>query len=709
MSAAPAGPTAPTGPRNYSEFYGHEERDPYAGDYAALMAQFRTNNNAPPGEALRNLVGNSDTSYPAAFLGLYKDEVGEARYRVIHAVARFPRMIGRATAWDDMQFGFAGDVFEGSATTVAVPANAFDFHRGQMLRENVPSNLTRARELLDQSPDEDFLGPFADEDAGIKQAITRTLVPLPHRYVRLLLDRQPRAREGFIDLASVILANGDEVACAPLVDWLLLSIVREQATAAPRVAQDPLVAPVADRALLSHRRDLMRKHLPGLDNGSTSGPLLATQQLLASHVSNMVDEQRLARDEATARAAQARAPKTVAAALGAETAQTLLAICGVTEESDLPPFWAALAAAGKRDRQALEQALLGKARSLGMAEAAPVATPDLTKKVSGLQWAGLNSEDLAEGIQPFTIVLTDYTGSDAGIEAKRLADTYDIMTEGTTSSSLEDAKTLKSSKEVIPIDLSEARAHLVSLMILWSTLLGDGHPFVTAYGTFVRNYMSREYSYQTRLRNLGSTAPISAVFLRFVQLRTVHYWRRALSQRALPNAPEFDQVLEKLDLQDKSWIPALPHKYWKPLEKPPAPAAPALGSGEDLRDILSSLGWGQGPPSMSGTSASGSSAATGASGKGTKKTGEQTPANNPSVSKIFDPFIPKVIRLTIRDAITKGGPPPVVTRNGQELPMCLSYHLKGTCWSGCSRRHDHGAHSDEEDALLLNWCQAAYA
>ena len=114
-------------------------------------------------------------------------------------------------------------------------------------------------------------------------------------------------------------------------------------------------------------------------------------------------------------------------------------------------------------------------------------------------------------------------------------------------------------------------------MILWSTLLGDGHPFVTAYGTFVRDYMSREYSYQMRLRNLGTQAPVAAIFFRFVQLRTVHYWRRALSQRALPSAPEFGLVLEKLDLQDKSWVPDLPHKYWKPLEKPP-PTAPTVPS-----------------------------------------------------------------------------------------------------------------------------------
>jgi hypothetical protein len=67
--------------------------------------------------------------------------------------------------------------------------------------------------------------------------------------------------------------------------------------------------------------------------------------------------------------------------------------------------------------------MLSKARDINMAEVAPVATLDLVKKVIGfLQWHGLNADDLSEGIQPFSIVLHDYVGSEAGVEAQRLAE-----------------------------------------------------------------------------------------------------------------------------------------------------------------------------------------------------------------------------------------------------------------------------------------------
>ena len=50
----------------------------------------------------------------------------------------------------------------------------------------------------------------------------------------------------------------------------------------------------------------------------------------------------------------------------------------------------------------------------------------------------------------------------------------------------------------------------------------------------------------------------------------------------------------------------------------------------------------------------------------------------------------------------------MVERNGTRSPMCLSYHLKGECWSGCSRREDHAPHTEAEDLALANWCQTTY-
>jgi len=195
-------------------------------------------------------------------------------------------------------------------------------------------------------------------------------------------------------------------------------------------------------------------------------------------------------------------PKTPRSHFGAATCETLQTLCDVHREEDLPPVWAQLAAAGKKDRLALEQAIMARARELGMAEQCPVVTPDLTKKVVSLNWAGTNLDDLSEGIQPFALVLPEYSGSDARTQAPRQAEVYDILASSDATATLNDAKALKSSSAVILTDYIEARAHLAGSMIVWSVLVGDGHPFVVSLGKMIQQYTSREHFYQNQLMAL---------------------------------------------------------------------------------------------------------------------------------------------------------------------------------------------------------------
>ena len=691
-------PAPPPAAATYQAYFLDDSKDPYQGNYTSLLLEFRTADNPRSADSLRNLVSDMDPSYPQAFLTLQQPPGSDnAYYKVIHGLCKYPSLVGRPTPWDGQVFGFVGDVVEGMITTVNLPATAFALHRADAAHENVPATLGRALELLNNNPDDDFLAPLADADASIMQARTRAWVPLPHKYVPLLLDRQVTAREGFIDLAAAITAHEDEANCPQLVHWLLLSIMQRAVGDVPSLATAPPTVPLADRMLLSQRKSLMSRHLPGLEHG-TATSLETTQQRLANSVGEMAQEQRMARLEAQDRANRQQAPKTVSKGLGAETANTLLAVCLVDTEDSLPQLWTDLANAGKRDRQALEQAMMRKARDLQMAEVAPVATPDLVKKITGLQWAGLSADDLTEGIQPFAIVLPDYVGSDTGLEAQKMAEAYDLLQGTDISSSLQDAKSVKSSKAVVPVEFSEALAHLVALTIVWSVMLGDNHPFVTALGGFVQSYRSREYSFQNKLRALATDAPVPALVLRYIQLRSVMYWRHAINYRALPETPDFGSMLIKLDLQDRSWIPTLPQKYWKPISKPAA--GPALDIS-DLQSMLSGITSNIRPPGATRVSDGSSSSGT----SGTPQA-RQSQMKNPHVNEKLAAFNDKG---TIREAIAKGGLPPKVDRNGESTPMCVAYHLRGSCWSGCARRADHGPHSEEEDNLLLNWCQAAFS
>jgi len=317
----------------------------------------------------------------------------------------------------------------------------------------------------------------------------------------------------------------------------------------------------------------------------------------------------------------------------------------------------------------------------------------------------MSSDDLGEGIQPFSIVLPDYAHSDVGLEAQRLTQTYDIIADGTTTT-LQDASVVKTTKVNIPVEFSKAWAHLVALKFVWSVLLGDQHPFVHSYGEFLRTYSRREYSYQTRLRGLGTAAPPAPLLLCYVQLQTVTYWRQALSYCRLPPPPNFLKVLDKIEMQDHSWLPQLPYKYWKPLLKPT--------SGDNLGSTISSLTFPSTGSSSGGTSSSRGSDRPGTRGTGSSGPGNDTapawvPAQNPGVNAIFDPFKERIQSMAIKDAMAKGGAPPTIERDGKRSPMCLSYQLKGLCWSGCRHSDNHGTHSADKDNALLNWCQATYA
>lgn len=74
----------------------------------------------------------------------------------------------------------------------------------------------------------------------------------------------------------------------------------------------------------------------------------------------------------------------------------------------------------------------------------------------------------------------------------------------------------------------------------------------------------------------------------------------------------------------------------------------------------------------------------------------------------IDEFKAKIFTVKFNDVIAKVGALPTVQRNGKAIPMCASYHLRGTCWSNCQRKADHKSHSEEEDATRFEWCKHAF-
>jgi hypothetical protein len=76
----------------------------------------------------------------------------------------------------------------------------------------------------------EFLGPYADNDAGTEVIRVRNTMYLPPRYARSL-----SAREAFERITTQIETDGLVDECQPLIDWLRVSITQPAVNERPRV------------------------------------------------------------------------------------------------------------------------------------------------------------------------------------------------------------------------------------------------------------------------------------------------------------------------------------------------------------------------------------------------------------------------------------------------------------------------------------------
>ena len=128
-----------------------------------------------------------------------------------------------------------------------------------------------------------------------------------------------------------------------------------------------------------------------------------------------------------------------------------------------------------------------------------------------------------------------------------------------------------------------------------------------------------------------------------------------------------EDYLGKLPFGDTSWLPELPIGYQLPLNEKPPPKEPL----EPLP----------------------------------KKKASQV--RNTNMSPRFGDFKTNIENAKFNDVIKKHGAPPTVKRDGKDVPMCASYHLRGMCYSNCSRKADHVPLKKAEEDALYDWCKKA--
>lgn len=146
-----------------------------------------------------------------------------------------------------------------------------------------------------------YLGPYQDGDAGTEVVqIWRTCYVLP-AYFGMFLEGPMNPRETWEMVVHHIYAQGQQVACTALIDFVRAVITRAGVDTLPLLCVAPPHTPLADRVLLEHRQRILKKDFPALNQ---TLPYLQ-QKAIATQIGCLVANNRASREEADMRRLQA--------------------------------------------------------------------------------------------------------------------------------------------------------------------------------------------------------------------------------------------------------------------------------------------------------------------------------------------------------------------------------------------------------------------
>ena len=182
---------------------------------------------------------------PTAFLLQYNTDNKIHFYLQLDRVT--PRMGLAAIGWEDRTFLRKGELHHNSRIIV-------EFINDYWNRTNAYYSADNATidSALTADPNAQVVGPFVAADAGAVQLRTRTTCFVPPTYVNLFLAAPLTPRAAWESVKAQIVADGREVECAPLIEYLRLGLTIENPgdTESPLAVAPPTV-PLADSFCLT--------------------------------------------------------------------------------------------------------------------------------------------------------------------------------------------------------------------------------------------------------------------------------------------------------------------------------------------------------------------------------------------------------------------------------------------------------------------------
>jgi len=639
-------------------------------EYAGYLNMFDSESPYAPA-ALRDMLLNAGGDTPKVFL--YLTSLPSPVIKVAHRVSRYAPALGAPTDWDDSVFAFGSDVGPGNQVTLVNFPAGEAFGRTAHVRVPTMAGFTAAWSANEGA---DCVGPYQDNDPDTEMVRTRFFAPVPKEYASVVIRRgRFTPEELWTELGALILADNRGQMCAPLLKWIRIAGTYSGPSEAPGDAPMPptntvvpLTAPLSDAQLQLRLWGWLTADLPALAHrtGTTTGAMTATLDAMRAEFARQ-------REDASAARVASKLPKTMSAKYP-EASDGLRRLCEVASDEDLPPFWRTYATLSKKEGIfALSQALDQRAANDGSAGHAPIATPALFERISQFSFGTRDVDNLTAGLSPF-LVCTGLNQDAA--HARDQAVIYQLVYAGSAAPTLDQLRQLVSSAPSMPATMLGLMVTFKGYSVLLDVILGVEHRLSVAFRSFVSTW--EKVMLDVEVAFGGQIGAVVPLFLRFVQLSCIQFFNAAVLLGTVASLPPLGQLITCVQYRNWQSLPPLPGHYFQPAPPaaPPGGGAPVLPAPSQQR---------RPPGSPAGTPA------------GTQVSVTNVRPDRALMSR-FERCNTALRTLTSHESAV---PLPMNEANTSQL--CLSYCLRGSCFSGCQRTTTHRLLTSSEKATVDAW------